>query len=276
MTRILILLIFLTFWSGVKAQKQNCSVLLNHVLIGVDSTTYQAVLSSEILNSDFAYAYERNKNWEGIYIIGQDNYIEVFHPNSVPNDHVPVGFSWICHASLAANCIENYSLPDSKQITYSSDNDFDYLSAYTKDSSNLMETMEMNKLHYESWTKKIFNDSLNFLTTDYNSVAESDSSKNYLFHNITGIQIELNSKDSLAITQYLNLIGYAVESNIPGHLKFSNSVDFIELHFSEDIELATISTIYFQLNQSMELKHFSIGSSEMILEGNEGKWRFRF
>ena len=60
MKRILTLFIFFTVCSGARAQTQDCSVLLNHFLIVVDSTTYQAILGSEILNSDFAYSHEKN------------------------------------------------------------------------------------------------------------------------------------------------------------------------------------------------------------------------
>lgn len=278
MKRILAVFIFQTLCSASQAQVPDCSVILNHFLIVVDSTTYQAILGSEIVNSDFAYAYERNKNWEGLYIIGQDNYIEIFHPKSVSNEHLPIGFTWVCQASLRANCIEKYELPDNKLITYSSDENYNELSVHTKDSAyinysaSLMTAMEMNKNQYESWTKKTFNDSLNFQTTDYNSLAESDSSRNYLFNNVNGIQINVNPRDSLSIMQYLKLIGYTVVSNNGNNVKFANSIDFIELDFSDNVEFASISVIYFELNQPVEPKHISLGDTEIILKDNKGKW----
>lgn len=282
MKRILTILIFLTVCSLARAQKQDCSVVLNHFLIVVDSTTYQAILNSEILNTDFAYSYEKKlKGYSGIYIIGQDNYIEIFHPKSVDDEIITVGFSWVCQSSLVANCMEKHVLPDDKHIKYSSDENFDNLSVSTQDSvyiqasSGLMTTREMNQNLYEGWTKKTYNDSLNFQTTDYNSTAESDSSKNYLFNNVTGIQIKMNLRDSLRITQYLNLIGYTVESKVQNKLKFSNSIDFIELDFSENVEFASISVIYFKLNQLTELKHISIGNTEIVTEDNTGKWELK-
>ncbi len=280
MKRILTIFIVFTVCSGVRAQTQNCSVVLNHFLITVDSTTYQAILDSEVLNSDFAYSHEKKlRSYSGIYIIGEDNYIEIFHPKSVDDEIIPIGFSWICQASLVANCTKNYDLPDDKQIKYYSDEDFDCLSLTTQDSvyieasSGLMTTREMKKGLYESWTKKTFNDSLKFQTTDYNSAAESDSSRNYLFNNVTGIQINMNLRDSLRIMQYLNLIGYTVESSDQNKLKFSNSIDFIELDFSKNVEFASISVIYFELNQPTESKLISVGNTEIVLEGNTGKWK---
>lgn len=270
MKSIFIVFLFLTIHSGVRAQ--DCSVLLNHFLIVVDSTTYQAIENSEILHSDFAFAYARNKSWEGIYIIGKDNYIEVFHPNSIRDEHLPVGFTWICHASMLANCTENYVLPENDLIDYSTDEYYDELSVSTRDSSTLFTTREINKKQYESWTRKEFNDSLVFLTTDYNSPAESDSSKNYLFKNITGIEVVANSKDSSNIIEYLHLIGYRTDTKATNKVRFSNSKDFVELSFSEDVEIPSISVIHFELNAPVEQKRIVVGTSEIILDGIRGKW----
>ena len=247
MKRILILFIFLTVYSGTHAQAQDCNVVLNHFLIVVDSTTYKAILNSEILNSNFAYSHEKKlKSYSGIYIVGQDNYIEIFHPKSYLAENLPIGFTWICQASLIANCTEKYDLPNNDFITYASHDFFDELSVhlndvvYKKDSSALMTTWEINKKQYESWIKKPFNDSLHFQTTDYNSAAESDSSKNYLFKNITGLRLNLNQTDSTHVTNYLTLIGYTVQSSDKNKITFSNSIDFIELDFSKHVKFASI------------------------------------
>ncbi|MCH2044099.1 MAG: DUF5829 family protein [Saprospiraceae bacterium] len=274
MKRLLMLSIFLAVGLAVQTQAQDCSVVLNHFLLVVDSATYQAVLESEVVDSDFAFAYEKNKNWEGIYIIGQDNYIEIFHPNSIEKEQLPIGFTWICQASLVANCIKQYDLPKNKKISYSVGKAYDDLSVKVGRAklSKLFTTWEMNKKQYESWTKKKYHKSLIFQTTDYNSPAESDSSKNYLFKNVTGIQVNLNPKDSLSVTQYLKLIGYELEARSPNGLKFTNSIDFVELHFSEKVELASISTIYFALNQTQEERQILLGNTEILLDGNTGRW----
>lgn len=279
MKTIITIFILLTTYSVTSAQARNCSVLLNHFYVVMDTQTYQAILGSEILNTDFSYSYEKIRNWGGgIYLIGRDNYIEILHPNSISGENLPEGFTWICHTSLAANCIEKYTLPNSDRIVYTSDENFDELSVFTQDAvymsnaHSLFTTREMNKAFYESWTKKPFNDSLNFLTNDYNKPAESDSAKDYLFKNVTGIEVSLNTKDSVSVIQYFNLIGYSLESPGQNRLKLTNSTDFIELHFSKNVKLATISAIHFELNNPIEPKQISVGSSEIILEGNTGKW----
>lgn len=258
---------------------KDISVVLNHFYITVDSSTYQAILNSEILNSDFAFSYENIRNWGGgIYIIGKNNYIEIFHPNSIVDEYIPVGFTWVCQSSLVANGLENIDLPNNDFIEYSSDENFNELSAFTNDSiyvanaASLFTTMEMNKMRYENWTNKTFNDTLHFLTTDYNDPAESDSSLNYLFKNVTGIEIKLNTRDSLNITQYLELIGYRFESKDHNRFRSTNSNDFIELHFSDSEEMATISVIHFELNRSIDSKQILVGNSEIQIEGNSGQW----
>lgn len=279
MSKLLNLLTFLLVFSTIQTQAQNCSVVLNHFLTVVDTTTYQAILNSELLHTNFAYSHEKKLNgYSGIYIIGQDTYIEIFHPKSFLANDLPVGYTWICQASLYANCTEKYNLPVHSSITYSTNDYFDELSVYPNDavyktdSSALMTTWEMNQKQYESWIKKPFHDSLHFQTTDYNSAAESDSSKNYLFKNISGLYINANQTDSIPIIHYLTLIGYTVESNLNNTLKFSNGTDCIELDFSKQVEFASISTIYFDLNQSVAAKQITLGNTQIEIEGTTGKW----
>jgi hypothetical protein len=279
MKNIITIFLFLSAYSTTKAQSQNCAVLLNHFYISVDTITYQAILDSEILNTDFAYAYEKIRDWGGgIYIIGKDTYIEIFHPTSITDEYIPTGFSWICYTSLVANCMEKYNLPDTDLVKYATYENFDELSVFTQDSvykSNahgIITTREMNMELYEGLVKKPFHDSLKFQTTDYNNQAESDSSKNFFFKNVTGIEVNVNTRDSASITEYLNLIGYNVESKEQNSLKFTNAIDFIQLHFSNNIDLATISVIHFELNKPCVSKRLSLGNSEMIMENNTGRW----
>lgn len=82
----------------------HAQIVLNHFLLTVDSTTYQEILNSKILNSSFAYAQEKKlSGYSGIYIFGRDNYIEIFNPNSIENEQIELGTSWICYSSMKAN-----------------------------------------------------------------------------------------------------------------------------------------------------------------------------
>lgn len=271
------LLIFLGFFLGitlsVDGQINTPNIVLNHFLVIVDSTTYEAILKSKILNSNFAYAHEKKLNgYKGIYIIGQDNYLEIFSPKSIQNEIHQPGESWICHTSMKVNYLESLNIANRKSLIFSSNEEFDELSLYFKDTTNLFTTWEMNKNHYENWSKKTFNDSVTFLSIDYNSPAESDSARNYLFKNIEGIEISVNKSDSLEIIDYLTLIGYSKSNCKENKLRYANSTDFIEIVFHKENELARITSIYLKLKRKTKSESIRIGNSELFIKGDQARW----
>ena len=273
MTKLLIILsLFLGTTSSIKGQNNIPKIVLNHFLVIVDSTTYEEILKSKILNSNFAFSHEKKlKVYSGIYIIGQDNYIEIFNPKSIQNEVHKPGESWICHTSMKVNQLENLNT-SKKMFNYSTNEEFDELSLYFKDSTNLFTTWEMNKNHYENWSKKTFSDSVNFLAVDYNSPAESDSSRNYLFNNVAGVSISINISDSLEIIDYMTLIGYSKTITKENKLRFSNSTDFIEIVFHKEKEIPRITTIYLKLNSENKSERIQIGNSELIIKGKQAIW----
>ena len=273
MTKLLIILsLFLGTTSSIKGQNNIPKIVLNHFLVIVDSTTYEEILKSKILNSNFAFSHEKKlKVYSGIYIIGQDNYIEIFNPKSIQNEVHKPGESWICHTSMKVNQLENLNT-SKKMFNYSTNEEFDELSLYFKDSTNLFTTWEMNKNHYENWSKKTFSDSVNFLAVDYNSPAESDSSRNYLFNNVAGVRISINKSDSLEIIDYMTLIGYSKTITKENKLRFSNSTDFIEIVFHKEKEIPRITTIYLKLNSENKSERIQIGNSELIIKGKQAIW----
>lgn len=273
------LLIFLSFFLGISlsvdGQINIPKIVLNHFLVVVDSTTYQEILKSKILNSNFAYSHEKKlRDWSGIYIIGQDNYIEIFNPKSMQNEVLKLGESWVCHTSLKVNYLESLKVSNKEIFNYSSDEDYDDLSLYFQDSTKLFTTLEINKNHYENWSKKTFSDSVTFLPVDYNSPAESDSSRNYLFNNVTGLRISINNLDSLDVIEYLTLIGYSKTFTNENTFRFSNSTDFIEIEFHKEELIPRITTIYLKLNNENKSERIQIGNSELVIEGNKAIWEF--
>ena len=273
MTKLLIILsLFLGTTLSIKGQNNIPKIVLNHFLAIVDSTTYEEILKSKILNSNFAFSHEKKlKGYSGIYIMGQDNYIEIFNPKSIQNEVHKPGESWICHTSMKVNHLENLNA-SKKTFNYSTNEEFDELSLYFKDSTNLFTTWEMNKNHYENWSKKTFSDSVNFLAVDYNSPAESDSSRNYLFNNVAGVRISINKSDSLEVIDYMTLIGYSKTITKENKLRFTNSTDFIEIVFHKEKEIPRITTIYLKLNSENISERIQIGNSELIIKGKQAIW----
>lgn len=248
-------------------------IVLNHFLVIVDSITYEDILKSKIFNSNFAYSREKKLNgYKGIYLIGEDNYIEIFNPNSIQNEIHKPGESWICHTSMKVNILENL-YATKKMFNYSTSEDFDELSLFLQDSINLFTTWEMNKNHYEKWSKKTFSDSVNFLSVDYNSPAESDSSRNYLFSNVAGVRISIDKSDSLDVIQYMTLIGYSKTITEKNKIRFSNSKDFVEIVFRNENEIPRITGIFMTLNNnSNKFERLQIGISELLISGNFAVW----
>lgn len=264
---------FLGMVLSVNGQISAPKIVLNHFLVIVDSTTYQEILASKILNSSFAFGHEKKlSGYSGIYIIGQANYIEIFHPKSIENQVHNPGESWICHTAMKVNHLENLHASTQNTFTYSSDDAFDELSLYFLDSSNLFTTREMNKGQYESWTKKTFHDSVTFLPIDYNSPAESDSSKNYVFTNVAGIRVSVNQVDSADLVDYLTLLGYAKMHTKENKFMFSNSVDFVEVDFHQEKEMSRVTAIYMKLNSRVKSERIQLGNSELRIKGDQAIW----
>ncbi len=267
-------LLFATILS-VRGQCSTPKIVLNHFLVIVDSITYQEILESKILNSHFAYSHEKKlKGYSGIYILGQDNYIEIFNPNSIENEYNVPGTAWICYSSMKANYLKELNATRENKFEFSSDNEYDYLSLYFQDSTNLITTWEMKKSHYENWSKKIYNDTVSFLSVDYNSPEESDSSKNYLFNNVLGIKVLVNKADSVFFVDFMNHIGYVQTLGMGNKLCFSNSVDFIEVAFQAEVEIPTITTVYMELKNESKSERIEIGKSIIYIEGNKATWEF--
>jgi hypothetical protein len=267
------LILLLGITSSANGQLSNVNIVLNHFLVIVDSITYQEILNSKILNSNFAYAHEKQlSGYSGIYVFGQNNYIEIFNPRSIQNELHSPGESWVCHTSLKVNHLESIDISNKSRIVYSTDEEFDDLSLYFQDSTNLFTTWEMNKNHYENWSKKIFHDSVTFLPVDYNSPADSDSSKNYLFKDVAGIKITLNHSDSSDVIDYLTLLGYSRSLSNTNTIRFSNSIDFIELDFQKEVKMASISTIYLNLKNESLTEQLQIGQTTLFIDGKQAVW----
>lgn len=249
-------------------------ICINHALLVLDSVTYYTAVNSKFVKR-LAFSQERQLNgYKGFYLFGKTNYIELFNPKSFDGYEEEEGGMWINLAPLKANYISNLNWGKFDFVAYES-NDYYYdLSLIVGDSINPIATWEMTKEHYESWTKKEYNDSMNFLPVDYNSLQDSDSSSNYLMSDVIGIGIRLNPDDSLAMVSYLNTVGFAAVSEQNGLTRVSNNDQFFELHFSGDKKLPTINRFYIRLNEPVEPIIEIIGNSRIECDGKLAIWYF--
>lgn len=254
--------------------KTGNQVCFNHSLLFLDSTTYEAVVNSQFI-SHFGFSHEKQlTGFKGFYLIGKTNYIELFHPKSIEGEHWEPGTIWVCFASLKANYLEQLNKRKLNFLEYESDDSYHSLSLVINDSTKPITTREMRKNQYESWTKKKYHDSIDFLPVDYNSPQESDSSSNYLMNDVNGIGLSINPDDSLKVIRYLNEIGYGSYSEFNGYTRISNNDQFIELHISKDNNSPSINRYYIQLNKSVEKSTEVIGNSRIECDGKLAIWIF--
>lgn len=252
------------------------SICFNHAALVLDSVTYYAAVNSEFIKR-FSFSQERQRNgYKGFYLFGKTNYLELFHPKSFDGYEEAEGGMWINLAPLKANYINNLNWENLDFVEYESNDLYYDLSLIVGDSINPIATWEMTKEHYESWTKKEYNDSMDFLPVDYNSPQDSDSSLNYLMNDIIGIRLSLNPDDSLAIVSYLNVIGFEDISEQNGLTRVSNNDQFIELHTSSVNSSTTINRFYIQLNKSIEKSNEVIGNSRIEYNGKSAIWYFEY
>ena len=257
-----------------KREEKTNLICINHSLLVLDPTTYEAAVNSEFLKS-FAFSHEKRlKGYHGFYLIGKTNYLEMFDPNSFDGEILEPGTISIYLASLKANYLKKLSERTQGITEFTSEDDYHYLFPIIKDTVSEIRTWEMRKVQYESWTKKKYHDSVTFLPVDYNSPEESDSSSNYLMNDIIGIGLSLNPDDSSAMANYLKEIGYDSVSEHEGRTRFSSNDQFVELYISKTNKLLTINRYYIRLNESVDKRTEIIGNSRIECDGKSAVWFF--
>ena len=182
-------------------------------MLVLDSVTYQEVSHSEFIRTEFGFISEKKlDHWKGLYLIGESNYLELFHPKSIKNENLNPGVNWICLTSMKSNYIQQ--LDTSSVFIYDYDEQFNYYSLALNDSTYPITTQEMKQAQYESWVKKPFHESMEFNPVDYNSPADADSSKNFPLQDIVAIHLTINSNDSLSYISYLSNCGYTITNTV--------------------------------------------------------------
>lgn len=266
-------ILFILTVRGSYAQNQPL-IRLNHLLIVVDSTTYTSLCNSKFINNEFGYSNQKQfKEWEGFYITGKNNYLEIFHPNSIKGKTLVEGDNWTCYASMKSEYIKSL-VYDSTYFEFKENDYFKYLSCKLNDTLSPFEVWEMNELQYESWTKKEFESEMLYQSVDYNSPAESDSSQNYLFHDIVGIIYNIPLADSVKATNFFEVCGYSITERTIDRISFDNGTEKVTLFFKDDCYTVSIKSIELKLNQNYMKKTYLIGLSKLILNGYKAMWYF--
>ncbi|MDX2362204.1 MAG: DUF5829 family protein [Crocinitomicaceae bacterium] len=273
-----ILNILFVFTIGLTYSQQGPIIRLNHLLVVVDSATYSALCDSSLKTKELWYSHQKQlKDWEGLYIIGENNYLEIFHPNSFNGNPMLKGENWTCYASMKSEYLESLSY-DSTYVKFDEDDYTQTLSFALNDYLSPFEIWEMKALQYETWTKqwtkKEFESGMSFNPVDYNSPAESDSSKNYLFNDIVGITYTIPSIDSVKTIGFFEICGYSITERTIDMVSFDNGAERVTLFFKDEINTVLVNSIELKLNQNCRKKEYLIGLSKLVIDGNTAIWNF--
>jgi hypothetical protein len=248
---------------------------LNHLMIVVDSNTYQVLSDPDFMTSMFAYTTEKEfDEWKGIYLIGEDNYLEFFHPTSVVGEQMDVGFNWACLSSMRSGYLD--SVPqDTTSTECERDDYFTYLSYKLNDSTTAFSIYEMKRKQYETWVQKEFTDGMSFEPVDYNSRAESDSSKNYLFKNVVSVNYTIPTSNAPHATNFFLNCGFSIVNEQSNRIEFSNGEERISLFSDENVTTVILNNIELELNAHMFYESFTLGTTQLVVQGNRALWKLR-
>ncbi|MFK7785299.1 MAG: DUF5829 family protein [Crocinitomicaceae bacterium] len=266
-----ILLILVVCYMGRSYAQQESLIRLNHLMLVVDSAAYASLcdMQSEIWYSD----QKKLKYWEGLYIIGENNYLEIFHQNSMKEETLEVGENWTCYASMKSGHFASLTY-DSAYIQFDENDYFKTLSCELNDELSPFQVWEMNQLQYETWTKKEFEEGMTFEPFDYNSQAESDSSRNYLFDDLVGVTYTIPSADSDRAIAFFKAVGYSVIERATDTISFDNGLERITLIFKDKINTVLINSLELRLKRPLKKEVFQVGLIKMLVEGNTMVWSF--
>ncbi|MCG8575323.1 MAG: DUF5829 family protein [Flavobacteriales bacterium] len=266
------------FWSmllcGASFSQDKPAVQLNHLMLIVDSSSYEAICNSEFIQKQFAFSYHKKfGEWNGFYLIGERNYLEIFPEYDFTPPELETGVNWACLSSMKSGTLSTLNQNETV-FDLEEDSESTYLSLTLSDSLCPLSVWEMKKSYYESWTKKEFKEGMHFLDTDYNSPAESDSSKNYMFNNIIGISYQANEKDSSLIRTYFEACGYTISSSGAKSLILENGFEKIRFHFSPMIKGFSVESIEFELDVPYPILKLPFGNSRLEIAGKRARWYF--
>jgi len=257
------------------AQSKKSRICINHFYLVLDSLTYKEFIQSSFISDTLAFSYEKEVNsWKGFYLIGSDNIIELFNTKSHKNRAFEVGDMWLCLSSLKAGVLDSLSKTVFKDYPIYKAFGYKCIDINTNNEYQPITLWEMSKRKYKKKTKRKYYDSMNFSSTDYNDSAESDSSKSFLFQNISGIDLKISSADSISFCTFLNNCGYTLNDHFNNKVIYNNGNEFINLIIYETCFKPTITGIYLKLNKKVETKNVIIGNSEIQLKGYDAIWLF--
>ena len=258
----------------------NVIVFINHVYLVLSANSFHEIKDNAFLNTHFANIEHKvlhsgtGLDWEGIYIRGQDTYIEFFYPQGDVqfskqwNSGIGLGTDKVGALDTVYNNLKQ-AVPDVVQKTF----------------TRTVEGVEQDWFTYVTQKESFIAPNLSLWCMEYNKeYCKSDdvSRKAYnapyydptkIFKNITGLTIAVDKEYQDNFIDILRASGYTCTAEEKHHFICKIQDFTIEVIQASDT-IKGIRQITLELNTSVDSQVLKLGETTLTLENTKGTWAF--
>ena len=254
-------------------------VFLNHLYHVLSLESFNDIKDHRFLKDNFANIEHKklksaNSNWEGIYIRGENTYIELFYPQgnkqfrSQGRFGIGLGTDNIrdiddIYSTLQQNIPNICKHKFTRQIK---SQEIDWFKYVTQNDSYISEHMSYWIMEYE----ENYCNSTNISRKAYNSpFYESDK----LFKDITQITIAIELKSQLNFAYILKNLGFKCTESSSTQQTWCNQ-DFVLNIIPSTHQTIGVQQIIMELNYSTPSQNLKIGQTNLTLKNKLAVWDF--
>lgn len=255
------------------------TAFLNHLYHVLPREGFEAVKDNDFLKSSFANIEHKilksdNLNWEGIYIRGQDTYIELLYPQGNVQFREQGRFGIGLGTDEIGNINDIYktlhsNIPDISKNKFTRKIDgqeIDWFNYVTQKDSFISQNMSFWIMEYEeSYCKSKDISRRNYNAPFYDA--------NKLFKNITQATIAIEMEAQQNFTNILRNIGFKYEESEKDKQIWKNQ-NFTLVITPDTNKIKGIRQIVIELNYPTKSKNLEIGKTNLILQNKQAIWNF--
>jgi len=255
-------------------------IFINHVYLVLSSNSFEAIKDNAFLNSQFANVEHKNLasnndlKWEGLYIRGENTYIELFYPQGEAqfskkgNSGIGLGTDKVGDINLVYVNLKNTAANISKnKFTRTVEGKEQVWFTYvTQKDSFIAPYLSLWLMEYEP----SYCGSKDITRKTYNKPYYEPSK---LFKNISGLTIAIEVGSQENFINLLNNSGYVCSQISEAHYK-CQAHDFTIEIIPQTPTQKGIQKIDLALNTSVKPQSHKLGDAILTLEGSSGTWKF--
>lgn len=255
------------------------TVFLNHLYHVLTVENFNTVKDNDFLKSSFANVEHKklkshNLNWEGLYIRGQDTYIELLYPQGNAQFRSQGRFGIGLGTDKAGHLNDIYNdlhpnIPDISKNKFTREIDgkeVDWFNYITQKDSFISQNMSFWIMEYEENYCK----SKNISRKSYNAPFYD---ANKLFKNITQTTIAIELEAQQNFTNILQNIGFKYDKSEKDKQIWKNQ-NFTLVIIPSTNKIKGIQQIIMELNYPTKSENLKIGKTRLILQNKQAIWNF--